>query len=641
MRILRRWRQEVSIITPVAVLPVLLTALFVFQSVAFDAWLAISPVIYGRMVVVSVSLGAALFGPAMFMRGRWRTAWLAAVSAVTSAVFVGEYLYYSYAAGFLQLTSLRLIGQADAFMGTALRSLSPRMLLFVAGPALVLWAALGKRHRWLSGWQTPSPLGVRRSLALAVAWIAVVGAGYGYLVHTERREYGDVTRLYKSMYDLEAAVGKMGIVNYVIEDAVKRAFFAERVSAADEEFVAQWQAGRASGVTDRDTRGKAVGRNLIFIQVESLENAVIGARVGEKVVTPHLNALAKEGLYFSRYYAPVGVGSTADAEFTVLNSLYYLPDSVAFVDKAHNQYAALPKLFAGAGYRTAVLHGDYPAFWNRSSIYPNLGYQTWFMEDAFKPTRHIGITGLGDADFFEQAMPMLKGLPQPFLATLITLSSHTPFIVPEDVRPINLAYTDWLNDEQERYLESVSYTDEAIGKFIARLKEEGLYERSVIVILGDHGSKTGIAAALKADGDDTKATADARVPLIILAPGLGLTGERTVPGSHLDLYPTLANLFGLKTPASALGQDLLSTKTPVAVIRRPSGAVGMAAAVAAELTYEAADDGVFEHGRCLKTESREAVEVGHCRRLYDEQNATLRVSDTVIRGNLVESLTSP
>lgn len=640
MRMPRRWLQEIAKIVHAAWLPVALAALLALQSVAFDAWLGVSPAIYRRMVVASLSLGLLLYGPAVFMRGRWRTAYLIAMASLIALLFVGEYFYYLYSAGFLQITAMRFIGQAGSYSGTVLRDLSPRAMLFVAGPVLVLWAAFGRRPRRLRDWFVPPSLSWRTSLAMAALWLVGVGAGYGYLIRAELREYGDLTRLYSRMYDLEAAVGKMGVLNYVFEDAIKRTFFAERVTAADRAFVTEWRAARLAPVAGHEAFGLAKGRNLIFIQVESLENAVIGARVGEKVVTPNLNALAREGLYFSRYYAPVGMGNTADAEFTVLNSLYYLPDSVAFVDRAHNQYAALPKLLADAGYGTAVLHGDYPAFWNRSSIYPGLGYKTWFMEDAFKPTHQIGITGLGDADFFDQAVPMLKGLPQPFLATLITLSSHTPFIVPEEVRPINLAHTEWLNDEQERYLESVSYTDAAIGRFIDKLKADGMYDNAIIVIVGDHGSRTDIAAALKSVGDDTAATANARVPLIILAPGLELAGERTEPGSHLDLYPTLANLLGLKTPASALGQDLLLTKTPVAVIRRPNGAVGMAAVVGGELTYTTSNDGVFEHGSCLMTESRESVTVERCRPLYDEQTAVLKVSDTVIRGNLVGEMTA-
>jgi len=109
---------------------------------------------------------------------------------------------------------------------------------------------------------------------------------------------------------------------------------------------------------------------------------------------------------------------------------------VTFVDHAQNQYAALPQLLVDHGYDTQVFHGDVATFWNRVNIYPNLGYQAWHMQDEFTSTRAIGITGLGDEDFFKQALPKVEALKQPFMATLITLSSHTPFTLPDDLRTL-------------------------------------------------------------------------------------------------------------------------------------------------------------------------------------------------------------
>jgi len=132
---------------------------------------------------------------------------------------------------------------------------------------------------------------------------------------------------------------------------------------------------------------------------------------------------------------------------------------------------------------------------------------------------------------------------------------------------------------------------------------------------------------------------EARVPLIVLAPGLGLQGERTIPGSHLDVYPTVAHLLGLETPRSVLGQDLLSTATSVAVNRK-SVTGGISAIIGASVTYAASDDGVFERGRCLATATRQSVPIEECRGLYDQQAAVLRVSDTVVRADMIGALLS-
>ncbi|MFZ2803932.1 MAG: LTA synthase family protein [Patescibacteria group bacterium] len=615
-------------------LPVLLALLFALQNAAFNAWLHVVPELYRRMYAVTFALGVLLFAPAIFIRPRWRFAYLAIVSVLASALLTAEYLYFSYDGGFLQISSFQLTGELSAVGGTALRLLSPRIAFFWAGPVLVLGAWLIMRwrkilHVKLAAWE--------KVLATVLVLAAVFG-GYGTLLASEKRDAGNETQLYSMEYDLNSLVGKMGIANFFLEDAAKRVLTSGDVTEADRTFVEQWSSARpATTSTAASTFGLAKGRNLIFIQVESLENAVINTKLGDNEITPNLDALAKQGLYFSNYYSQVGIGNTADAEFSTLDSLYPLPDSVAFVDHAQNQYAALPQLLANNGYGTYVFHGDVPTFWNRANIYPNLGYQTWFMKSDFTSTRPIGITGLGDEDLFNQSLPRIEKLPQPFMATLITLSSHTPFILPNDLRTLPIPANSGLDDTQQQYLESVHYADQAIGDFITQLKQTGIYDHSLIVIFGDHGSYTGISSALHAESNDVASMNTSQVPLIVLAPGTSLQGERAIPGSHLDVYPTVAHLLGINTPPSALGQDLLATKTPVAV-QRKSGTGGVSAILSSSVDYVASADGVFKNGSCLASDTRQPVAINQCQMLYDQQSAILRVSDTVVRGNMLATL---
>ncbi len=619
-----------------AVLPVMLAVLFVVENAAFNGWLKIEPQIYRRMYAAAFALGVLLYGPAICMRPRWRNAYLAAVSFVVSVIFVAEYLYYSYAGGFLQITALKFTGESSAIIGTAVRFVSPRLMLFVSGFLLVLVAAVRARVRKI----VPIALTVSEKALIVALIIASVFGGYHALLAAEKRDVaknGYGSDLYTKLYDLDDVVGQMGVVNYFLDDAAKRVLAGAKVTDADKAFVAEWAASRPAPSSGGNAFGIAKGRNVIFIQVESLENAVINAKVGGVEVTPNLNALARGGLYYSNYDAQVGIGNTADAEFSTLNSLYPLPDSVAFVDDAQHQYEALPQLLVDNGYDTNVFHGDVPTFWNRADIYPNLGYQSMVMKDAFTPARDIGITGVGDMDFFEQSLPNIEVLPQPFMATLITLSSHTPFLLPTDLRTLPIPAASGLDDTQAQYLESVHYTDQAIGEFINQLKRTGLYNDSVIVIFGDHGSFTGIGQALgKNDGEN--ATNTMRVPLIILAPGTGLNGTQTIPASHIDVYPTVANLLGLEAPRSVLGQDLLNTKNPVNV-QRASVTGAITSIESADVAYTASPDAVFEHGACADEATKQPLAIDACRALYDEQSAILRVSDTVVRGNLVEALT--
>jgi lipoteichoic acid synthase len=617
-------------------LPLVLTAVFVVQNYTFNVWLNITPTPYYRLCAASFALGLLLFGPAALLRLRWRAGYLAVVSVLISVIFIAEYLYYSYSADFLQISALRLLRESSAIGGTVMRLLTPRLIVFGAGPAVVLAAAwLARRLRIVH-----VRLMVREALLTAFVVVAWVLSGYGLLYAAERADWGDASRLYSRICNLNDLVGKMGVVNYFLEDAARRALQAGRVTAADSEFVRRWNADRPAPATGGAAFGLARGRNLIFIMIESLQGVVIGARMGGNEIVPSLDALARQGLYFSNYYAPIDLGKTADAEFATLNSLYPLPDSVAFIEHAQNRYAALPSLLAEHGYRTCALHGDDPAFWNRAAIYPGLGYRSWFSKRDYVSTRPIGITGLGDEDFFKQSLPKLEGLPRPFMATLITLSSHTPFVLPDDVNTLDIPADSKLSHEHRIYLQSLHYVDRALGDFIERLKKTDIYENSLIVIAGDHGGFIDISAALDPGSDDLAGVKDDRVPLIFLAPGTMLKGERQIPASHIDLYPTVAHLLGFNAPRSVLGQDLLNTETPVAIFRK-NGTDGITTIIGGNFIYMASADGIFKRGTCLATETRLAVPIEECRVSYERQSAVLRVSDTIVRGDMLGALLEP
>jgi phosphoglycerol transferase MdoB-like AlkP superfamily enzyme len=362
---------------------------------------------------------------------------------------------------------------------------------------------------------------------------------------------------------------------------------------------------------------------------------VINQTVGGQEITPNLNQLAKDGLYFDNYYTQVGPGNTADAEFSTMDSLYPLPDDVVFIDYAKNAYKALPQLLVENGYKTYSLHGDVPTFWNRSNIYPRLGYQKAYDLNDFVVTRPVGKgpSDLGDEDLFSQSLPRLESFKQPFMTTLITMSLHTPFILPADLQTLNIPVQTNLTQTQWEYLQAAHYTDKAIGEFIDGLKKDGLYDNSLILIWGDHGSFTDITSALGKNNILPKLN-NSQVPMIILAPGTNLEGTENEPASHLDIYPTVVNLFGITPPKSILGQDLLNTKNPVEThFELVSG--GVDAILTNNMAYQAGEDGVFTHGSCESLPDQKSLPISDCQNIYTEQSNTVKASNIIIKGNLL------
>jgi phosphoglycerol transferase MdoB-like AlkP superfamily enzyme len=438
-------------------------------------------------------------------------------------------------------------------------------------------------------------------------------------------------------------VKRVGVVNFFIEDFTKYVMRANLITADDKNFLQKYAQEKKPALTDISGNkyfGAVKGKNLIIIQIESLENVVINKTIYNEEITPNINKLAKEGMYFDNYYSNIGPGNTADCEFSTMNSLYPLPNDVAFINYAKNKYNALPQLLAENGYHTYSMHGDVPTFWNRSNIYPSLGYQKIFSLEDYIVYRSIGEgpislgPRLADEDLFNQSIPKLKNLKEPFMATLITLNSHTPFNLPDDLQTLHMPAKTIYNQPQWKYVQSIHYADKAVGEFIDALKKNGLYDNSLILIWGDHGSFSNVSDAF-GKKYASPALWNSQVPMILLAPGTDLKGTNSEPGSHIDIYPTLANLLGLKAPKTIFGQDLLNTKTPVEThFKNILG--GIDTILTDKIIYEASEDGIFEHGSCESLPGKKSLPIADCQNLYNQELNNIKASNIIIRGNLLD-----
>lgn len=613
-------------------LPLALIILLVIQSHLFNVWLNINPHDYiVRRTVSAAALGWLLFGPGILLKEKIKFWYLGLASLAAAVIFVLQFLYYSYSGGFLQPAAFSYISEGMTIFGVVQTLLTFSLLVFITGPVLVIAAWILARQ----GKIIDMPLPKKGKIVMAVIIMACVIFGNGYLFLRESME-GGFTYIYeyKRLYNTNRLVSKVGILNFSIGNLVSFGLQTDTATAADINFATRWLEEHQRTSTPGKKFGVARGRNLIIIQVESLENAVVGEKINGQEITPHLNKLASEGLYFPNYYAPIGPGSTADAEFSTLNSLYPLMDKVAFLQYAKNEYTALPELLTNNGYHTFALHGDVPSFWNRANMYPKLGYEKWFGKKEYTIPRAIGIYDLGDEDFFSQSIPKLQTFPQPFMATLITLTSHAPFQLPADLQKLTIPPTSTLSQLHRDYVQSVHYTDAAIGTFIAQLKTANLYDNSLIVIFGDHGSFTKIGSGLGKNQTAFGELQNSQVPLIILAPGAKLNGVNQMPASHLDFYPTIAHLLGMTLPSTIFGQDILATKTPLVIHRNLiSGTIKNI--LTDKLAYQAALDGIFAHGICLQLPGKKELPADACWSLYDKKEDLVKVSDLIIKGNLI------
>jgi hypothetical protein len=134
---------------------------------------------------------------------------------------------------------------------------------------------------------------------------------------------------------------------------------------------------------------------------------------------------------------------------------------------------------------------------------------------------------------------------------------HGPFVFDKEGDAIDSASPEWGQETfQERYREQVMFVDRLFGQFIDKLKEQGIYDRSVIILTSDHGPRPFRPTLEKPPFRETP-----RIPLVIHAPGLG-SGISDVDYQHIDFGSTLADLLGMPPPAETKGVSAFSPERP-------------------------------------------------------------------------------
>lgn len=267
---------------------------------------------------------------------------------------------------------------------------------------------------------------------------------------------------------------------------------------------------------------------------------------------PHFRELSSQGIFFPRFYA-----NSPYTERALVSSLFGIPYSQtrSCLLRGYEDLPliGLPKLFKDIGYRTAMIRGakmENIDFANAHGFETVLDRSFFLKED---PGASCTSWGVHDEAVFRTSANWLAGQKKSAFLTLISLSSHYPWMVPSGWTPPPDVRGDCFH-------ESYAYTDEMLGNWIKQLSKLNLLERSILFIFGDHGQGLG-------EHGPHYITRDSfyeewlRVPLLIYAPG---RVEKPMvidePCSQIDLLPTVLDLFGSKAPHHSLGTSLLRKK---------------------------------------------------------------------------------
>jgi phosphoglycerol transferase MdoB-like AlkP superfamily enzyme len=277
--------------------------------------------------------------------------------------------------------------------------------------------------------------------------------------------------------------------------------------------------------------------NLVIILEESLGAKFVGS-LGGLDLTPELDSLAEEGIYFERLYA-TGLRSVRGIE-AVLTCITPRPQlSVVKLSETQQNFFTLAGLLENHGYQTSFIYGGESHFDRMREFFLGNGFQSVVDEKDYEDPIFMGSWGVSDEDLFLRAHETFEQAgDRPFFSLVFTSSNHAPFDIPAG------RVTE---SEHGPRATAIQYADYALGEFFDRARASDYWENTVFVVVADHSTNI--------NGGTLVPVEEYRIPGLIIGESIE---PRRVPGitSQIDLLPTMLSLIGLSAEHPCIGRDI-------------------------------------------------------------------------------------
>ncbi|MEZ0480993.1 LTA synthase family protein [Planococcus sp. SSTMD024] len=564
--------------------------------------------------LISLSSALLLSSWTLLIDRRKRRWILLSLLALHSVLLISDVWYYRYFGNLLSVQLIPSMTQMNDVGGGFLSLIRWTDFFFFADFLLFLIFILVLKKRRTSYGRTTN--GKLAAVIAAIGLLIFTAPLLSSIAKGERWLTGDAASNMREYYEL----GFWGYHGYDFGKGVVSIFRDPEPSGQDKALLLE-------AAAEIGTQNSGEQPNVILVQLESLQTSVIGQEIGGEEVTPYLNQLEEEMLYFPSFHHQTHEGRTSDAEFVINTSLHPLRTGSVYTRFPDSTFAPLPETLRKGGYDTAAMHAYEASFWNRNTVYEHIGFSRFFSEKDYPDTEKIGMA-INDEDFFRTSVEHIRKLEEPYYAFMIALSSHIPFTIPEDKK--ELALPGYEDELVRNYYHTVHYVDGAVEVLVDELKQQGMWDDSLVIFYGDHDSgltEQGREMANKHDANGTTEQFELfrEVPLWIKPPNLPEGDTVETVGGQIDLAPTILELAGIDQ-GFMLGTSLLSDTERLVVFRDGSFRKG-------DVYFEPDLTTTSGTGECYSIESGEQIDDAECEPYINDALDQLRISDTVIEDN--------
>ncbi|OPJ64563.1 LTA synthase family protein [Clostridium oryzae] len=534
---------------------------FIFLFLVFTKSMIFIKILAGNYVSPSVkySLLASLFimiSISLLFKTKGRIKFLYAMDFLVSFVIVADLTYYRFFKDLISINCIRNLGEVGEVGDSVGNLLRFSDFLFLTDVVLLIPVMIYFRNR-------KPDLAVLKKRIIAFSTLFVLGVVVQFIgVRALALEQPGLLSSLRNKSYIARCIGNIGyhgvdIYNVIATEIRKSQKLPEEKKKKIEKVLLsnKKQGNKFANIGE--------GKNLIILQIESLQQFVINRKVNGQEITPNLNRFLKKCMYFDNFYYQVAAGNTSDAEFMTNNSLYPAATGAAYSIYAKNDLDSLGEKLKEKKYYTSVFHGNRRIFWNRNIMYNTEGFYHFYSKEELNADEIVGM-GISDRTFLPQTLDKLQTLQKPYYSFVITLSSHFPYRAAAAKTDFDV--TGYEGTDVGNYLKAIHYTDEQLGTFFKGLEDKGILDNSILLMYGDHSAipQSDKSLLYKLVGEENQNDYTwykkyQKVPFMIHFPKNKYKGVNHLYSGEMDTYPTIANMFGLKAPYT-MGKDMLNSK---------------------------------------------------------------------------------
>ncbi len=279
--------------------------------------------------------------------------------------------------------------------------------------------------------------------------------------------------------------------------------------------------------------------NLVIILQESLGAEFVGA-LGGVDVTPRLDALSEQGVWFDNMYA-TGTRSVRGIEAVITGFTPTPARSVVKLPGSQQGFFTIATLLGNAGYDTSFIYGGEAHFDNMRQFFVGNGFQRIVEYKDYENPVYTGSWGVSDEDLFNRAHQEFSEVADiPFFSLVFTSSNHSPFEFPEGRIELH-------EQPQATVNNAVKYADHTMGEFFEQARTSSYWKNTLFLVVADHNSRVRGANLIPIEYF--------HIPALLLG-GPVEPQVYSRMASQIDLLPTVLGLMGIDAAHPATGQDL-------------------------------------------------------------------------------------